>query len=184
MRWFKKLPVGLLVITLIIASAALGVAFGSSAGADRGDWLSFAGALVGSALTVAGSVIVMEYQQSREQRDQEEMLWDLLKDIQDACTPFQCADEEALKARYQRDVSEQVAEVTLGIARAQKYAAHIKLASTRVMRAANVIESLSFESGDMTAWIMGYQGNDLGGLNAEGHSLVGEVKKAQAFLRS
>lgn len=184
MRWYTKLPIGLLAILSIIVCIAFGITIGSSAGADRGDWLSFAGALVGSALTVAGSVIVLEYQQSRERREQELMLRELLKDIEDACTPFQCADEEALKDKYKRTVTEQVEEVNSGIGRAQKYAAQMKLASTRVMRATKIIESLNFESGAVSVWLMGYQGMDLGALNAAGHSLVQEVKKAQIFLRS
>lgn len=183
MHWYTKLPIGLLAILLVIVCIALGIAIGSSAGADRGDWLSFAGALVGSALTVAGSVIVIEYQQSREQRGQERILRELLDDVEKACTPFQCADEDALKAGYGRTVPQQVDEVNSGIARVQKYAAHMKMVSTRVMRAANVIESLSFESGDLTVWLLGYEGIDLGGLNYEGHNLVNEVKKARDFLR-
>lgn len=183
MHWYSKLPIGLLAVLSIIVCVAVGIAIGSSAGADRGDWLSFAGALVGSALTVAGSVIVIEYQQSREQRGQERILRELLDDIDKACTAFQLADEDALKASYGRTVPEQVAEVRLGIARAQKYTSHMKMASARVMRAANVIELLSFDSGDVTVWVMGFQGMDLGGLNAEGHSLMGEVEKARSFLR-
>jgi hypothetical protein len=182
MKWYSKLPMRLLAVLLVIVCIALGIAIGSAAGADRGDWLSFAGALVGSALTVAGSVIVIEYQQSREQRGQEQMFLELLDDIDKACVPFQCADEDALKASYGRTVPEQVAEVNLGIARAQKYAAHMKMVSTRVMRAANVIEALNFESGDITVWLIGYKGMDLGGLNAEAHSLMGEVGKARDFL--
>ncbi len=184
MRWYIKLPFGLLTALLVIICTAFSIMIGSSAGADRGDWLSFAGALVGSALTVAGSVILIEYQRSREQRGQEQMLRELLDDIEKACTPFQCADEDALKASSGRKVPEQVAEVNLGIARAQKYAADMKMVSTRVMRAASVIESLSFEAGDLTVWFMGFEGMDLGGLNAEGHALVTEVQKARAFLRS
>lgn len=78
---------------------ALGAIARGASSASQGDWLSFAGALLGSAITVTGSIIVLEWQRTKEARAQKKLLLELLNEADAACIPFQYANGAALEAK-------------------------------------------------------------------------------------
>ena len=52
----RFLPTFISGVLLVGSAFGLGVLFATGAGASRGDWLSFAGALLGAAITITGSI--------------------------------------------------------------------------------------------------------------------------------
>ena len=128
---------------LLVGSAfGLGVLFATGAGASRGDWLSFAGALLGAAITITGSITVLEWQRASEERERRALLLELLEDVDEACIPFQVANQAALKERYGTTAAEQVRKVQAAIGRVHHFRETLVPKTVRMMNVADELSGL------------------------------------------
>ena len=161
------------------------VARGAEGGAD---WLTFAGALIGAGLTVAGSVAVLEWQRTSEIRARRKLLLDLLEDVYSAVIPFQLANDRAMRVECGRDAAEQVKEVQAAIRRVKAFRDTMEPKTAAMMRVSDVLSALEFDDGqarELLRSIAFYPDSaDLGGLNAMGHEVQHTVEKARKILRS
>jgi hypothetical protein len=165
----------------------LGVLVEGAAQAKGSEWLSFAGALLGSALTVAGSIAVLEYQRTSEKRARRALLLELLDDVEPACAPFQLANEAAVKERYGATVAEKVKELRSAIGRVHAFRETMEPKTALMMRVSDNLAELDFDSADITGWLQGIafypDMADLGGLNALAHDVLGNVYSARKLLK-
>lgn len=183
---FRFLP-KLIGVALLVGSAfALGVLCSTGAAATRGDWLSFAGALLGAAITIAGSIAVLEWQRASEERERQQLLLDLLEDVDEACVPFQVANEPALKLQYGTTAAEQVRKVQAAIGRVHNFRAALAPKTARMMKVADELSSLDFSGDDLEADLRGIafypDSADFGGLNSMGHNVQGITSEARKIL--
>lgn len=189
MRWLPRpalntMPrvVGIAVVAGVMFAA--GILARSGAEASTGDWLSFAGALIGSGLTVAGTIAVLEWQRDSEQRALRALLRHLLDDAYEACTPFQCANPSALEEQYGKTVRAQVEEVQAAITRIHVFLRRMVPDTVTMMKVSDVLATLSFapSENELTGLTFYPNDADLGGLNALGHDVRGTIDTARALL--
>ena len=173
---------------LLVGSAfALGVLFATGAEATRGDWLSFAGALLGAAITIAGSIAVLEWQRASEERERRALLLELLEDVEEACVPFQVANQAALKERYGTTAAEQVRTVQAAIGRIHHFRETLTPKTVRMMKVTDELSSLAFGGDELDTDLRSIafypDSADFGDLNAKGHEVKGITSKARDILR-
>lgn len=184
---FRVLPTFTGGVLLFASAFALGVLFSNGADASRGDWLSFAGALLGAAITIVGSITVLEWQRASEERERQRLLLELLKDVDEACIPFQVANEPALMKRYKTTATEQVRKVQAAIGRVHNFRKTLVPTTAMMMKVADELASLAFEGDDLEADLRGISfypdSADFGGLNAMGHDVQGITSKARKILQ-
>lgn len=168
------------------AAFALGILASNGAEASRAEWLGFAGALLGAAITILGSVSVLEWQRGREDRELRALLLELLDDVDEACVPFQLANQSALEAKHHRKAAEQVRMVQAAIARVHKLRERWVPDTARMMKVSDSLADLRFDGPDlpnMLKAIAFYPASaDFGGLNAMGHEIQGTTSKARDIL--
>lgn len=126
-----------------LSVVAASIVLRSWSDASDGELLSFAGAVIGAAATVAGSIFVLQWQRDTELREERALLLDLLGDVDSACTPFQVANETALRERYGTTARQQVTEVRAAIGRVHEFRERIKPKTARMMRACGALSDLA-----------------------------------------
>lgn len=182
-----------LVRNALVLGVAAGAIFacGVIAGAPdamAGDWLSFLGALLGAAVTVAGSVGVLQWQRNTEERERQALLQELLDDADKACVPFQVANETALKAQYGKSATDQVQEVQAAIARIHRFQKAVQPKTARMMKVSDALASLAFHEPDLDNQLvllsMYPDDADFGWLNALGHEVQWKIDKVRALLNA
>lgn len=184
----KLLPraIGLAVIAGV--SFTMGAIVGTNSLPTTADWLSFAGALVGAAVTIAGSIYVLDRERGREERERRELLLSLLDDADKACEPFQVANENVLQARYGVSAMEQAHEVEAAIRRIHAFREKLEPTSARMLKAADAIDQLPLEHTQLidAAKLAGMYPDsaDFGHLNYLGHEIREITAKARALLVS
>ena len=177
------------IFVVVIAAIAFGsgVIVEGAAQAEGSEWLSFAGALLGAALTVAGSIAVLEYQRTSEIRARRALLMELLDDVVVACNPFELANEAAVRERYGATAAEKVKELQSAIGRVHAFRATMEPKTALMMRVRDILADLSFDEADITGWLRSlalYPNDaDLGGLNALAHKVLGNVGDARSLLQ-
>lgn len=72
---------GMMIGLFGAACFGVGCVAASTEAANPGDWLSFAGTMIGASLTVAASFLVVEYQRANELRGRQQLLRDALDEI-------------------------------------------------------------------------------------------------------
>ena len=179
----------------LIGGSALAILFAFGMGlliadlgeANQGEWLSFAGALLGTALTVGGSIGVLEWQGNSEVRSRKQLLIELLNDVDRECVPFQCANDTALRARSGFSTGEQVDRLKSAIARIHKFREKMLPETAQMMRVGDVLSPLSIQDAEVEGWITSIRfypdSADLGGLNAIGHRIQGIVDEALKMMK-
>lgn len=169
---------------LLVVAAFIIINFWS--GASSADLLGFAGAVIGAAVTVTGSVMILQWQRGAEQREERDLLLELLKDVDAACLPFQVANEAALKARYGTTAREQVDEAQAAIERVHEFRRAMKPKNARMMRASGALSKLAFDDPDLenqVASLAKYPTSaDFGFVNALGHDVRRETEAARSML--
>jgi hypothetical protein len=183
-------PVAQTIFVAVVAATmfGLGIIVEGAGEAEGSEWLSFAGALLGAALTVAGSIAVLEYQRTSEIRARRALLLELLDDVQAACVPFQLANEAAVRERYGTTVAEKVKELQSAIRRVHAFRDAMKPKTALMMRVRDILADLSFDAADITGWLESMAlyptDADLGGLNAHAHNILATVDAARVLLKS
>jgi hypothetical protein len=88
-----------LVVSFLVAEI-----FAKRATITGGDWMSFAGALAGSVITVAGALVVVQLQEHVSNRTNQNLLYDLLVEVMNAARAVQNppSDERFSPAVMQR----------------------------------------------------------------------------------
>jgi hypothetical protein len=165
---------------------ALGIVLAAGPRGTATDWLSFAGALLGAALTVAGSVAVLEWQRTSEIRARRALLMELLDDVYAACVPFQHGTARILQEKCGRSVAEQVKELRDAIQRVHRFRDSMAPKTAAMMRVSDLLSGLSLDDEEVDGWLRGYRfypDTDLGGLNYIGHELQGTIDKARKLLK-
>ena len=155
----------------------------SWSGASDTELLSFAGAVIGATVTVAGSIFIFQWQRDTERREERQLLLELLDDVDSACVPFQVANETALRERYEITCREQVAGVQAAIERVHEFRRDMKPKTARMMRASSALADLAFDEPGLeqhlTSLMMYPDSADFGHLNYLGH----EIKIRTAISR-
>jgi predicted protein tyrosine phosphatase len=165
---------------------ALGIVFGANASPQIDDWLSFAGALLGAAVTVTGSVFLLDRERHREERERRKLLLALLDDVDNACTPFQLANEAALQKRYGRTAKAQAREIEAAIGRLHRFRETLTPNTVRMMKVADAIAGLPIKNPDLAeaAKVAGFypESADFGQLNFIGHEIQSQTARVRAAL--
>jgi hypothetical protein len=175
------------VAVVAVTLFGLGVIVEGAAQAKGSEWLSFAGALLGSALTVAGSVAVLEHQRTSEIRARRALLVELLDEVEAACMPFQLANEAAVQAKYGTTVAEKVKDLQSAIRRVHSFRETMVPKTALMMRVRDDLAELSFDSADIVGWLKSMalypDDADLGAINALAHDVLGPVQAARKLLK-
>jgi hypothetical protein len=114
------------------------------------------------------------------------LLLELLDDVDDACVPFQLANQPALEAKHHRKAPEQVRMVQAAIARVHKLRERWEPKTARMMKVSDSLADLGFDAPDlrnMLQVIALYPASaDFGGLNAMGHEVQRKTANARDIL--
>lgn len=165
---------------------ALGVLFATGNDATRSDWLSFSGALIGAAVTVLGSVFVIEWQRTREARERTKLLTSLFDDAEIECAAFHVANEQALKKRYGLSTADQVRKTQAAIDRIHRFFETFTPETVQMMKLADELADLSFDDPTLEEQMRSFrlypESADFGGLNAIGHEVVSKIARARRLL--
>lgn len=177
-----------LVGSALLGGVAFSIGILSATGADatRSDWLGFAGAMLGAAVTVMGSVTVLEWQRASEGRERRSLLLELLDDVDDACVPFQVANELDLKERYGVSAAEQVRAVRAAIGRVHHLRETLSPSTARMMKVSDELTKLAFDDPIIETQLKSIafypESADFGGLNSIGHDVQGITNRAREIL--
>lgn len=165
---------------------ALGVLFATGDDATRSDWLSFSGALIGAAVTVLGSIFVIEWQRTTGTRERKKLLTKLLDDAKIECAAFHVANEPALRNRYGLSTAEQVRRTLAAISRIHKFFDTFVPENVQMMKLADELADLAFDDPTLDDQMKGIRfypdSADFGGLNAIGHGVVSKIDRARILL--
>lgn len=178
---------------VLVGSALLGgVAFSlgilSATGADatRSDWLGFAGALLGAAVTVLGSITVLEWQRASEDRERRGLLLELLDDVDSACVPFQVANQPALQEQYGTTAAEQVRIAQAAIGRVHNLRDTLAPTTVKMMKVSDALADMAFDDDGLEQMLTGIrfypESADFGGLNTLAHDVQRQTAKARDIL--
>lgn len=174
----------MLVAGLLGTGAGFLLATGTSA--TPSDWFGLIGGLFGAALTVAGGILILEWQRTRELREKRRLLTELLNDVEFACAGFHQPNEAALIEARGITVAEQVREVRHAISRVHRFRERMTPETADMMRAADLLEGLDFQSPEIDAQLTSIafypESADLGGLNYEGHAILTQVNEARKLI--
>lgn len=164
-------------VAIVIVVFVFGMLVGARAKPDASDLWSFAGGLVGAAITVAGSVYVLEWQKGRADRERKELLLSLLDDVDSACRYFHLANELALLERHKKTATQVVNELEAAVARVRRFGEAMTPATARMMKVADEAAKLRVDIGMRQAANAAglYREGDFGGLNAEGHEITNKT---------
>lgn len=170
----------------VIAIFALGLLVGARAQPHASELWSFSGGVIGAAVTVAGSVYVLEWQKGREDRERKALLLSLLEEIDAACRYFHLAGERALLDRYNKTARDVVTELDGAIARVRRFGEVLTPDTVRMMRVADEVAALRM---DESLWVQAEHaeryrdsGGDFGGLNAAGHEITSQTARIRSLL--
>lgn len=168
----RILKAGLAVVGAAAAFAA-GTIISSSSFATASDWLSFAGGIVGAAITVIGAIGVFEWQRGKERRERENLLKEALNEVIQLTHGYHHADEPALRAATGRTVQQQTAELRRAIDRLRDIRKWMFPHSVGMARAFSDIEAMDEAYDDLDEGMAWHHtaGSDLGSLNATGHEI-------------
>ncbi len=179
-------------VLVILGSALLGFCMAKvqavAAVAQPGDWLSFAGAMLGASITIAGSVGVIEWQRHNDDRVRRRFLEQLMDDIEQECEPFQVANAAALQQRYGRSVRNQIDRLRTAIRRVRTLIEGTAPKTLAMLKACDELATINFDDPDidqgMGAILMYPDSADLGQLNYLAHEVLGDVARARKALKS
>lgn len=90
MAWLKRIGFPLL---LFAGGVGIGVIISNAASAETGDWLSFAGAVTGAAVTVLGALLVNSFQANTSARDRRRLLTDQFQKLRASINSIKNFDE-------------------------------------------------------------------------------------------
>lgn len=182
----KKMP----IILTGTAAFAVGLAGGSlivsSTGLSSSDFLAFAGALTGTALTIAGGIYILDRERHREDRERNMLLISLLDEIDGACLPFQLANEAALKERYGVNTKKAVANLIAAVARLRAFKDRLEPQTVQMLKVSDAIDAFSVDETGMqkeaTACAFYPESADYGGLNYSAHDIMSNTKAIRELL--
>jgi len=174
------------MIVFAVATFAMRAVFGKDLSLEATDWLSFAGALIGASVTVAGGIYILDRERHREDRLRAKMLKELLDDIDSNCTPFQLTNAEALKNKYDVTPQEQVDKLCACVRRVWEFAKILEPRTVRDLKILDAIAAIELPENQLrteAAGIARYpKSADLGELNAIAHTIGASVKRIKGLL--
>lgn len=182
----RRLPQSAAEVAVATVVFAAGVLVGSGLQPTPSDWLGFAGALVGASITVAGSVYVLDRERRRGANEQRDLLVALLDEVDEACIPFQVANERALVERYSKTAKQQAGELKDSIARLHALKDEVKPSSVNMMKVVDAIAKLQLDpelDAQVAAAGLYPDSADFGALNEIGHDIRDMTGVIRGLLR-